>query len=182
MVKLRFSSLGEHLKTLIDSTGNSASWSSRGFGEDRGRRRRGLIQRQEAQLHHMQRCFLLIFKTQRLSCAGRRSPVPPRDLRIVPGALWFLRARVSPRSRAEIPASLFRFPLACFSAALGSRAISYRFFPSYFCPCLQLTFLQVGADHSTGQLNSDKPGQVVPQPLESTVRPANESVGYFSFL
>lgn len=53
-----------------DSIGNSASWVFRGFGEQRGRRQSGVIQRQEAQLRHMQRCFLLVFETQQLSSSG----------------------------------------------------------------------------------------------------------------
>lgn len=91
----------------------------------------------------MQRCFLLIFKTQQLSSLGWRSSVPLLDLCIVPCALWFLWGQVSPPF-PHWDSCLSVQVLSCLLlSALGSRALSYWFLSQLFLSMLVVDVVEM---------------------------------------
>lgn len=130
MVKLCFSYLRKHLKIMIQSVRNTAS---PGFGFLTVRRKKtGLIQHKRVTWIACKDVSFLFLRPSSFELWVERGLCPSLIFASchVPRGSFEARAPLLPH--AEILASPFRFSLACFSSALGSRAIPYCFLSQLF--------------------------------------------------
>lgn len=165
MVKLCSSYSRKRLKVMIQSVRNTASL---GFGFLTGRRKKtGLIQRKRVTWIACKEVSFSFLKPSSFELRVEHRLCPSLIFASCHAPRGFFEARAPLLPLAEILASPFRFSLACFSSALGSRAISYWFLSQLFLSPFVVDFVEDGADHSTGQASalSNNLGKVVPQPL-----------------